>query len=140
MQVLVLYNSRNGHTRAAADAIAQTARQNGHDALVKSVIEARKTDVEQADMLFIGTWVQGMILFGVRPAGAELWVPALPALAGKPVGIFCTYAFNPRGSLSLLGRLLAERGARVIGQQAFQRRHVSEGIGPFAERVLGAAL
>jgi flavodoxin len=88
MNVLVLYHSRSGHTREAAEALGDAARKLQHDVRVKSVIEVSKSDVQNADILFVGTWVHGMILFGVKPAGAELWVPALPTLTGKQVGVF----------------------------------------------------
>lgn len=136
MNVLILYNSRAGHTRRAAEAIAQAARGLNHEVVVKSVIEVRKADVEQADALFVGTWVHGLILFGVRPAGAELWVPALPALDGKPVGVFCTYAFHPRRSLRMLGDRLAARGATIRGQRAFHRSRPGDGAEQFVQSVL----
>jgi hypothetical protein len=139
MNVLVLYQSQNGHTRKAAEAIAQVARDLNYEVNVKSVIEVRKADVENADALFVGTWVQGFILFGVKPAGAELWVPMLPCLEGKPVGIFCTYAFNPRGSLPVLGAMLAARGATILGQRAFHRSRTREGVVPFVQSVLQSA-
>lgn len=139
MNVLVLYQSRNGHTRAAAEGVAQAARALNHSVILKSVIEARKTDVEAADVLFVGTWVQGFILFGVKPTEAKLWVPALPSLEGKPVGVFCTYAFNPRSSLRDLGLMLAQRGAILAGQHAFQRSHPTEGVEPFVRGVLQTA-
>ncbi|MCC7449305.1 MAG: hypothetical protein IT324_17945 [Anaerolineae bacterium] len=136
MNVLVLYESRNGHTRDAANAIAQAARDQQHTVTVKSIIEVRTADVENAHALFIGTWVHGLILFGVRPAGADLWVPTLPALEGKPVGVFCTYAFHPRGSLQQLSAMIAGRGATAVGQQAFHRGHPGQGAAPFVQRVL----
>jgi flavodoxin len=139
MHILVLYQSRSGHTRHAAEAVARAARDLGHSAAVKSVIEARQADVEQADLLFIGTWVQGFILFGVKPAGADLWVPALPKLAGKPVAVFCTYAFNPRRSLDRLSDLLAAQGAVVVGRRAFHRRSPDDGAADFVRQTLSAA-
>ncbi len=139
MNVLVLYQSRSGHTRDAAEAIAQAARDLKYEVSLKSVIEVRKADVENADALFVGTWVHGLILFGVRPAGAELWVPALPSLEGKPVGVFCTYAFNPRGSLRTLGAMLAARGATILGQRAFHRSRPGDGAAPFVQSVLQSA-
>lgn len=139
MNVLILYQSRQGHTRAAAEAVAQAARDLNHTVTLKAVIEVRPADVEKADALFIGTWVHGFILFGVRPAGADLWVPSLPSLQGKPVGIFCTYAFHPRGSLEKLGAMLAARGARIAGQRAFHRSRPAEGAAPFVQAVLKSA-
>ena len=46
MNILVLYQSRKGHTRQAAEAIATAARSQNHNVVVKSVIEVRKVDVE----------------------------------------------------------------------------------------------
>ena len=139
MNVLVIYNSRTGNTQQAAEAIAQAVRDQNHLVTVKSVSQIQKADVENAEVLFVGTWVQGLILFRVRPAGAELWVPTLPSLAGKPVGIFCTYAFHPRGSLDALGRMLEEKGATIMGQHAFHQRNPDNGAAEFAQRILQSA-
>jgi len=136
MNVLVLYQSRSGHTRRAAEAIALTARGLNHTVNIKSVIEVHKDDIESADLVFIGTWVQGFILFGVKPAGAALWVRALPQFAGKPVGIFCTYAFNPHNSLQTFGKQLEKQGATIAGQHAFHRNRVNEGAVKFVQSVI----
>lgn len=140
MNVLVLYYSRHSHTRDAADAIARTVRNLDHEVNVKSVIEVSQADVEKADVLFVGTWVHGFILFGVRPAGADQWVPALPALDDKPVGIFCTYAFHPRGSLPALASQLTARGAEIVGQKAFHRSRPGRGAEAFVQNVLASAI
>ena len=139
MNILVLYQSRSGHTRRAAESIAQAARDLTQTVHVKSVIEVGIADIENADMLFVGTWVQGLILFGVKPAGAELWVPILPPLEGKPTGVFCTYAFNPRSSLRALSDLLAARGATILGQHAFHRSKPGDGARQFVQSVLESA-
>lgn len=136
MNILVLYQSRSGHTQAIAKAIADFAGEQNHTVKLKSVIEVSKKDVEAADMLFVGTWVQGFILFGVKPAEATLWVPALPSLANKPIATFCTYAFNPRSSLQKLGGLLEDKGAKIIGQQAFHRNQSAEDTKPFVQSML----
>lgn len=138
MQILVLYQSRGGHTRQAAEALAGVARNLGHSVAIKSVIEVRQADVDQAKLLFVGTWIQGFILFGVKPAGADLWVPALPSLAGKPVAVFCTYAFNPRRAMDRLSDLLKARGATVVGQHAIQRSRPGDGADDFVRQTLSA--
>lgn len=138
MNVLILYQSRSGHTRSAAEAIAAAARSQQHTVKVKSVIEVHKADIETADVIFVGTWIQGFILFGVKPAGAGLWVRALPNFMGKPVGIFCTYAFNPHNSLQMLGKLLETQGAVIAGQRAFHRSRPDEGAAQFVQTILGA--
>ena len=139
MNILVLYNSRSGNTRSTAEAIAQIARELDATVSVKSVIEVQGRNIENADVIFIGTWVHGLILFGVRPAGAELWVPSLPSLEGKLVATFCTYAFNPRGSLNQLGSMLEARGATIAGQHVFHRSRLDDGAEAFVRDVLGSA-
>jgi flavodoxin len=139
MKVLVLYQSRNGHTRQTAEAIASAARDQQLDVKVRSVAEVSPSEVERADLLFVGTWVHGLILFGVRPAGADLWAPALPPLEGKPVGIFCTYRFNPRNSLNKLDDLLTARGATVLGKRAFHQDAPTSGVDAFVREVIQAA-
>jgi flavodoxin len=139
MNILVAFESHGGRTRQAAEAIAAAVRRQGRQVAVRPVADLQPADVQAADVLFLGTWVQGAILFGVGPARARQWVPALPALAGKPVGVFCTYAFTPRGTLRMLGSMLEARGAAVMGGHAFHRRQPGEGAEQFAENVLGAA-
>lgn len=136
MKVLVLYQSRNGHTRQTAETITQAVRNLNHSVTLKSVIEVMKSDVDKADILFIGTWVQGFILFGVKPAGADLWVPSLPTLEDKPIAIFCTYAFNPGKSLQTLRLMLQARGARIVGQHTFHRSNPNNGVEAFVQSVL----
>ncbi|MCA9883508.1 MAG: flavodoxin family protein [Anaerolineae bacterium] len=136
MKCLVLYHSRGGNTRTTAEAIAQAARDQGYEAAVKSIIEVQAADINTADVLFIGTWVQGFILFGVKPADAQLWVKSLPSLANKPTGIFCTYAFNPRSALKKLASMLKEKGATIVAQQAFNRNHLTTGVDGFVQRVM----
>jgi len=138
MNITVLYHSRNGHTRTLADNIADVIKEQGHTVTLKSVIEVSTHDVESADMLFIGTWVHGLILFNVRPADAEMWTRSLPALDGKLVATFCTYAFNPRKSLTILNDLLSERGATIIGSQAFHRGNIANGVEAFVSDTLAS--
>lgn len=138
MNITILYNTRAGHTKILAENIANIVSIQGHKPTLKSVIEVSKADIDSADMLFIGTWVHGMILFNVRPANAELWVKSLPDLRGKPVATFCTYAFNPRKSLTLLNDLLQQRGAKIVGQQAFQRDRLDANIEGFVTGVIDA--
>lgn len=139
MNVLVAYESQRGHTRQAAEAIATAVRGMGHQVVIKPVEQVRTVDMEQANAVFMGTWVQGLILFGVRPAGAKKWVPALPSLKGKQVGVFCTYGVNPRGAVHALGAMFEARGAKVLGEDAFHHNHPADGAEKFVQSVLVAA-
>ena len=46
MNILVLYQSRSGHTRSTAEAIAHAASTLGHKVNIRSVIEVQKADIE----------------------------------------------------------------------------------------------
>lgn len=100
MKVLVAYESRGGRTRQAATAIADPCRADGHDVALLPLAQVGQSEVDQCDVAALGSWVEGFILFGVKPArAATRWLDQAPPLAGKPVGVFVTYAVNPRRSL-----------------------------------------
>lgn len=139
MRALVAYESRTGHTQQAAEAIAEVVRKMHGEAVVKPITEVKAADVQLADVLFLGTWVQGHFFFNVKPAGAEEWVPNLPSLRGKTVGVFCTYLFNPRGSLARLSTMLEAKGAKTRGERAFRRSRPAEGVDAFVRDVLAAS-
>ena len=140
MRVLVAYESRGGTTRRTGEAIARAARGQGHAVTVGPLADVAPAEVGAFDAVFVGAWIEGFILFGVRPARAAIeWVRRLPPLEGKPVAVFCTYAFNPRGSLGVLTAALEDKGARVVDGHAFHRRDPEAGVEGFVVRALAAA-
>lgn len=139
MKVLVAYESRGGRTKRTAEAIADAVRAAGHEVEARPLKEAGSDQVGAADLLFVGSWVQGFLLFGVGPAKAALqWVAGLPPLAGKNTAVFCTYALNPRGTLPTLGSGMKAKGASLQGGAAFHHRQPTEGAPDFARKVLAA--
>jgi flavodoxin len=136
MKALIAYESQTGHTRQAAEAIATAVRSLQGEAVIKKLWDVKAADVAAADVLFVGTWVKGHFFFNVAPARAQELIPNLPPLDGKPVGVFCTYLFNPRGSLKTLGAMLEALGAMVVGERAFRRSRTSEGVEAFVRGVL----
>ena len=136
MNVLVAYESRRGTTKGAASAIADAARSGGNDVTLKPLVDASAEDVGRADLVFLGTWIEGFIFFGVGPArGALKRISGLP-LSGKEVATFCTFAVNPRGSLGKLRRVLESHEAKVVAERAFNRRRASADAASFAAEVL----
>ncbi|GIT47135.1 MAG: hypothetical protein Ct9H300mP12_17200 [Acidimicrobiales bacterium] len=51
-------------------------------------------ELAEADLIFVGTWVDGLILFGHRP-GDTGKVRQIPKLWDKKVAAFMTHAVNP---------------------------------------------
>lgn len=119
-RVLVCYESRGGKTARAAQAVADAVTQPGDQVQVLPITKVGPAELAGADLLVLGTWVEGLVVAKVRPARAtRAWLAALPRLGGKPVGIFCTYRVAPRGALAELRLALQAKGARVLSQAAF---------------------
>jgi len=140
VNVLVAYESRGGRTRRAAEAIGKAVRTEGHDADVRPLSEIDPGELKRAGALFLGSWVQGFILFGVGPArGAREWLARVPSLPGIPAGVFCTYAVHPRATLRELRLGLESRGAKVLAEGAFHRRRPEAGAGALVRELLARA-
>ena len=140
MQVLVAYESRGGRTRRAAEAVADAVRARGSDATLKALSEVTPQDIEHADAVAVGSWVQGFIVVKVGPAKAALdAVGRLPAMGGKPAAVFCTYAASPRATLAILRRSLEAKGAKVVTENASHRSHPDRGAAELAERLCASA-
>ena len=80
MKVLVLFESNTGNTRTVAESIGGAARAAGAEVNVRSVRHIDLHELSTADVVFLGTWVDGLILFGHRPGGVgasqayPLWI------------------------------------------------------------------
>jgi glutamate synthase (NADPH) small chain len=144
-RVLVCYESEGGRTRAAAETIASQCLARGLDVTVTSIDAVGPKEIAGADMLVIGTWVEGLVLARVRPARAmRAWLEALPRLAGRKVAVFCTYSVNPRGVLDEMSRAVATKGGVVVSRESFASREIAAtgqaGPSAFAARVAALAL
>jgi hypothetical protein len=136
VKVLVGYESRGGRTRRAAAAIADACRAEGHDVVLLPLAQVGRSEVEQCDVAALGCWVEGFILFGVKPArAATRWLGQAPPLAGKPVGVFVTYAVNPRGSLAALRRGVEDRAGKVVAEHSSRHQDPEAGAADFARRL-----
>jgi hypothetical protein len=144
MRVLILYESRRGFTMQVAHAIRDEVRRRGELATCAAFGTADPGTIAAADAFIVGSWIEGMILFRVGPAGGALrGVHALPDLGGRPAAVFCTFDVHPFGSLDRLASRLAARGARVVAAQRFKRYHRRKGrrlgaVPGFVDRCLEA--
>ena len=85
----------------------------------------------EADLVFVGSWTDGLFLFGQRPGRVGRF-KKLPWLDDKHVSVFCTYAHNPGGTIAGLSKVLERKGAVVVGGQAIKRSQIdAEHVGPF---------
>ena len=138
MRALVIHESLTGNTRAAARLIVAELQQEGWKA---SECSSRRVDLgalQLADVVVVGTWVDGLVLFGQRPGGAGK-LAKLPLLGGKPTYLYVTYAIDPGRTLDKLTAEITERRGDVQGGMVIKRGRLEEGSAEFARRVIAAS-
>lgn len=137
MQIAVVYASRTGNTRRAAELIGSAIESRGHTVSVQPVDALDFKALADADLVVLGTWVAGHFVIGQKPGDARR-LARVPKLTGKPVAIFLTYAINPGRALSKLEKALRREGADVVGGYAWKRTALPAGVESFVDTVLGA--
>ncbi len=131
-RVLVCYESVGGKTARAAEAVADGFAAQGDQIRVLPIAKVGSEELAAADLVMIGTWVEGFVVAGVGPAKAmRSWLAGLPRLAGKPVGIFCTFGVSPKGALRSMRQAIEAKGAVVVAQAAFGPRELGAKPGVF---------
>jgi flavodoxin len=133
VNVVVTYNSRTGNTQRAAELIAGASTMAGvEDVVVFPVDRANEFfhELAEADLVFVGTWTDGMILFGHRPGGTGK-IKDLPMLWNKRVAAFATYAVNPGKISDKFAALLERHGATVTTSAALHRKRLEDEVTDF---------
>lgn len=135
MNVVVIHQSRTGNTKRAAELIGGAAKAAGATVAVRPVSNLNYKELAEADLIFIGTWVDGIILFGHRP-GDLAKLKQVPRLWNKRVAIFMTHAVNPGNATDKLAAVLLDGGADVIASRSLNRRRIDDEAPEFANEVL----
>ena len=138
MNVVVTYVTRTGGTQRAAEILGGAARALGAEVAVRPFDGLDLHELAVADAVLVGTWVDGVILFGQRP-GDRARLDRIPVLDHKPVGVFMTYAVNPGSAVRKLARFMQGKGADVVAGKAFKRGDdMADDAVAFVDRVLAA--
>lgn len=130
MRAVVIYESLTGNTARAARLVAEEVAARGVEVAVYPIGDIGLKDLAEADIAFIGTWVDGLILFGHRPGRAGR-IKAMPVVDGKRVAAFMTYAVHAGKALDRFSTVLEERGAEVVARTLLRRDHLDKGIADF---------
>lgn len=130
MRAVVVYESMTGNTARAARLIADEVAAQGVEVSVYPITDIGLKDLAEADIVFVGTWVDGLILFGHRPGRAGR-IKAMPVIDGKPVAAFMTYAVHAGKALDRFARVLDERGATVVASTLLRRDRLEAGVADF---------
>lgn len=137
MRAIVIYESLTGNTRKAADLIVAELERSGVTASACPITQVDLQALSQADVVIVGSWVDGMILFGQRP-GRSGRLTKLPVIDGKTAAVYCTYAVDPGKTLEKLATIVRRRGGEVVGGFAIKRSDLAGGVREFVDRLLGA--
>jgi flavodoxin I len=138
MKAQVLFESRTGNTKRAAELIATSLAELGVEVGVSPAGSPDLEAIAAADIVFIGTWVDGLVIAGHRP-GDSRKLKRIPALWGKPVAAFMTYAIHPGNAISKLAKLLEKnQHCDVVTSHAFKKSLLPGGVDNFVEESLSA--
>ena len=137
MKAIVIYESLTGNTRKAGELIAAELTASGVDTIACSIKAIDLQQLSEAELVVVGSWVDGLFLFGQKPAGVRRLVN-LPVIDGKKTAVYCTYALEAGKTLEKLSGIVGRRGGDVIGGVAIKRNALEEGAADFVDRLVGA--
>ncbi|MGY6501726.1 MAG: flavodoxin family protein [Acidimicrobiales bacterium] len=135
MNAVVIYESLTGNTREAAEQIGAELRSSGVSTTVSPIGRIDLGALAVADLVIVGSWVDGMFVVGQKPARSGR-LRAMPVIDGKRAAVFCTYALDPGKTLEKLSDIVADRGGVVVGGVAIHRKRIAEGASDFVDRLL----
>ena len=136
-RALVCYASEGGHTADAARAVADELADKGHSVRILPIERVGPAELAAVDLLVVGTWVKGFVIAKVGPPpDVRAWLDRLPRLGGLPVAVFCTFAVNPRSTLTEMARSFEQRGARVVATSALRHGGTKVAAVALARRTL----
>lgn len=136
MQVVVTYESRTGNTRRAAQLVAGGLESAGASVTLGPVSRPDYKALAKADLVVVGTWADGLFLFGQRPGSAGKIARSLPDLWDKRVYSYVTYAFDPGRAHHKLAEMLEAKGAMSLGAAAFHRKRLVDEVTEFVDEVI----
>ncbi len=136
MQAVIIYESLTGNTHAVARTIADELYDRKVASKIFDVSSIDAEAVAAADLVIVGTWTDGLLVIGQRPAKKKKLAKALPDLSGKACAVYCTYAITPGKTLEKLSGVVEAKGANVVGGLAIRREELAEGARDFTSRVL----
>ncbi|MCI0709038.1 MAG: flavodoxin domain-containing protein [Chloroflexi bacterium] len=134
MKIEIVYDSSTGTTAAAAEAMGKTLEHAGHECRVQSVNKANPTDVTEADLICVGSWVKGWFIVKQHPTPASLrFIRELGDLDGKKVVVFCTYKVAIGSTLRQMAAAFEQKGATVVGHFKYRGPEPDGKFGKFAK-------
>lgn len=139
VNVVVVYESLTGNTKRAAEAIGAELDRRGVTVAVFPVTDIDYQALAVADLVVMGSWVDGLFVVGQKP-GRGFRLETFPPIDGKRCVVFCTYALNPGKVLDKMTTIMEDRGAEVLGGMSIRRTRIDEGAIEFVDRTVANVL
>jgi len=128
MKLEIVYDSRTGTTKAAAEDMAQMAVAAGHEVSTAAVQAASPADVAAADAVCIGSWTEGLFFFRQHATKATMEFIEGLDLDATPAAVFCTYKTSPGKMLDKMADALETRGARPTARLRSRSGEAADGF------------
>lgn len=117
MKALIVYHTRTGHTRDAADDIARGLTDGGVECVVKPAAEAAGEGAGSYDIVLFGTPTYGQRMYHKPAKSVEGFLESLGprGLEGKTAGAFAVNAgYGAEKLVKSIESQLESMGARVV--------------------------
>ncbi len=115
MKGLIIYNSKKGHTKKYGEEIGKYLSGKNWDTKVISIDKFDEKDIRDADIVFLGSWTNGMFLMFQHPD--KKWVKfvnKLPEIKDKKVGLFTTYTIATGSMFRSMEKRLKDKITEVM--------------------------
>jgi flavodoxin len=110
-QAVIIYQSKTGITKKYAEEIGQFLSEKGLKTNILPVSDYKDGLTDQADLVFMGCWTAGLMLFLQHPE--KTWTDfagKLPALKGKKTVLFTTYKLATGSMFKNMRKHLGDKG------------------------------
>lgn len=110
-QAVIIYQSKTGTTKKYAEEIGRFLSENGVKTTILPVSDYHDGATEQADMVLMGCWTSGLMLFLQHPE--KTWTDfagKLPVLKGKKAVLFTTYKLATGSMFKNMRKHLGDKG------------------------------
>ncbi|MBN2500532.1 MAG: hypothetical protein JXB38_07150 [Anaerolineales bacterium] len=122
MKIAIVYDGSSKPTGNAAEAMAESFRQNGHQCDVYSTRQVDNMKVRQADLICVGSPVKSLLFFfRTRPSDEiKAFLRNMSTLGAKKGVAFTTYLVWPGDGVANLAGEMERIGAFVVANFEFR--------------------
>ena len=117
MKALIIYHSKTGHTKAAADDIARGLKEKAVEVTVEEAVKADPAKAGEFDILLVGSPTYGNTLYKAAAKPVEKFMGAMKpdALSGHVAGAFSVNAsMGAEKIVAAIEEKLSSFGAKVV--------------------------